>query len=153
MKVLRQLSTLLVLGFVFLGSCKKEEAIDYDSIDAQIIADYLKENNLTAESTSSGLHYIIDTPGTGQKPSNFSYVKMKYRGYLTNGKIFDEATSPVTFRLDQLIQGWQEGIPKFKEGGKGKLLVPSSLGYGSRQTGDIPAHSVLIFDIELEEVL
>jgi len=51
-----------------------------------------------------------------------------------------------------VIQGWQIGLPYFSEGGSGKLLIPSELGYGSQKAGDIPANSVLIFDIQLDSV-
>ena len=141
-----------LLGF---SSCKKSDATveDFTSIDNQIIRTYIKEHNLDADSTASGLYYVIDKPGVGKTPSALSYVKIRYKGYLTSGKIFDEAKQSVTFPLQNLILGWQEGIPKFKEGGQGILLVPSHLGYGDRATSSIPANSVLIFEIKLDEVL
>ena len=54
-----------------------------------------------------------------------------------------------TFLLDDLIEGWKIGIPKYGRGGSGKLLVPSNLGYGPNRIGPIPGNSVLVFDIEL----
>ena len=51
-----------------------------------------------------------------------------------------------------MIQGWDIGIPLFKEGGKGTLLIPSPMGYGPRDMGTIPANAVLEFDIELVKV-
>lgn len=140
--------------FVF-SACngKDDEVTDYRDIDKKIIQDYIIANNLDADSTSSGLYYVIEKPGTGQTPNIYSNVKMKYKGYLTNGTVFDEAKTAVVFPLANLIPGWQEGIPKFKEGGEGILLVPSHLGYGNSATGSIPANSVLIFEITLEEVL
>ena len=60
-----------------------------------------------------------------------------------------EGRDPYTTSLFNTIRGWQQGIPLFKKNGKGKLLVPSHLGYGSRDFGNIPKNSVLIFDIEL----
>lgn len=147
------LAALLPL-FVFFSSCKKQEdEINYDTIDRAKIQEYIKDHNLDADSTSSGLYYVIKKPGIGQTPSLYSNVKIKYKGYLLSGKIFDEAKSPVVLNLSQVIKGWQEGIPKFKEGGEGILLIPSKLGYGGQANGSIPANSVLIFDIELEEVL
>ena len=66
---------------------------------------------------------------------------------------FDQSSSNgITFPLSGVIQGWQEGIPLFKEGGSGILLIPSALGYGSQSVGTIPANSVLIFDINLIDV-
>lgn len=69
---------------------------------------------------------------------------------LKNEKIFDQTTgSPVSFPLQNLIEGWQEGIPKLKKGGKGTFFIPSALGYGPYGSGDIPANAPLIFEIEL----
>jgi len=154
MKVVYYLSFVFMLFLLTFSSCTKdEEVIDYTTIDKKIILDYIKEHNLDADSTSSGLYYVIDNPGVGQTPNITSYVKIRYKGYLTDGIVFDEAKTAVTFPLSGLILGWQEGIPKFKEGGSGLLLVPSHLGYGDRATGSIPANSVLIFEITLDEVL
>jgi FKBP-type peptidyl-prolyl cis-trans isomerase len=52
-----------------------------------------------------------------------------------------------------VISGWTEGIPKFKEGGVGKLFLPSALAYGEQGTNGIPSNSVLVFDIHLIDVL
>ncbi len=101
--MIKHLFVAATVALITLGSCKKEEVVDYDTIDKAIIEEYLEENNITARSTSSGLHYYIENEGSGQRPANYSYVKIKYKGYLTNGRIFDEAKTPATFRLDQLI--------------------------------------------------
>jgi len=153
MKIISILFSLSVTALLFLGSCNKtEEYKDYSEIDKKIIQDYISAHNLTADSTSSGLYYVIDKPGTGQTPSLYSNIRIRYKGMLTSGEVFDEATSAIQLNLSQVITGWQEGIPKFKEGGEGILLIPSGLGYGSQSTGSIPANSVLIFEIKLDEV-
>ena len=143
---------LFVLVFIAISlfSCKKE---DQDKTDHEIISDYIADNNLDAKATGSGLYYVIEEPGTGRQPESNNYVKVAYRGYLANGKVFDESSAAgIKFKLTQVIDGWTEGVPLFKEGGKGKLLIPSKLGYGSQSTSGIPANSVLIFDIELIQV-
>lgn len=140
---------LLLLAF---SSCKKETE-DYTQIDEDIITQYISDNNLTATATGTGLYYVIDTPGTGAQPNGQSTVTVAYKGYLTDGSVFDESPSAgISFALTSVIQGWQEGIPFYKEGGSGILLVPSALGYGSQANSDIPANSVLIFDVNLIEV-
>jgi FKBP-type peptidyl-prolyl cis-trans isomerase FkpA len=102
----------------------------------------------------SGLYYVDEETGTGENPDPTSTVRVAYKGYFTNGEVFDESSSAgITFGLNQVIQGGRVGIPFFKEGGRGKLIIPSGLAYGSRPRSDIPANSVLIFDIELIEVL
>jgi FKBP-type peptidyl-prolyl cis-trans isomerase FkpA len=80
-------------------------------------------------------------------------VVANYKGYLTDGTVFDESKtgSPATFALKTVIPGWQEGLQLIGVKGKIKLLIPSALGYGSTAKTNIPANSVLIFDIELVE--
>ena len=147
---MRFFSHYYIFLFLFaLLSCKK----DLDQIDQQVIEQYILDNNLLAESTSSGLHYIIDNQGSGDQPNSYSTVTIAYTGKLTDGEIFDQSPSTgATFPLYNLIEGWQEGIPLFNEGGSGMLLIPSSLGYGSQEVGNIPKNSVLIFEINLIEV-
>jgi FKBP-type peptidyl-prolyl cis-trans isomerase FkpA len=142
--------TLFVLLLFQINNCKK---IDYEVVDNDIIQQYISDNNLNAESTESGLYYVIDVPGTGENPTISSNVTVAYTGSLTDGSIFDQSNSNgITFPLSGVIQGWQEGIPLFKEGGSGILLIPSALGYGSQSVGSIPANSVLIFDVNLIDV-
>jgi FKBP-type peptidyl-prolyl cis-trans isomerase FkpA len=144
---------ILIILLVTFSSCKKE-VVDYSQIDEDIITQYIADNNLTAIATGTGLYYVIDTPGSGVKPNSQSTVTVAYKGYLTNGSVFDEsANAGISFSLTGVIEGWQQGIPFFKEGGTGVLLIPSALGYGSQATSGIPANSVLLFDIRLIEVL
>ena len=153
MKVLQNVLSIGFIGLVFLGSCvKAEDEVDYVAKDKKIIQDYIASHQLTADSTSSGLYYVVDKVGVGKSPSQYSNIKIRYKGTLTSGQVFDESTTGLNINLSQVIQGWKEGIPKFKEGGEGMLLIPSHLGYGSQATGSIPANSVLIFEIKLDEV-
>ena len=134
-------------------SCKKKDKVDQPAVDEQIITSYISDNNLNAKATGSGLYYVITNPGSGLQPASNSNVTVVYKGTLTNGTVFDQsAAAGATFNLAQVIKGWTEGIPLFKKGGKGTLLIPSALGYGSQATGKIPANSVLIFDISLLDV-
>ena len=144
---------MLILLIVMVNSCKKE-VVDYTQIDEDIITEYIVDNNLTAIATGTGLYYVVDTPGNGTQPNSQSTVTVAYKGYLTNGSVFDESdSSGISFSLTSVIQGWQEGIPYFKEGGSGILLIPSELGYGSQATSGIPANSVLVFEVALIDVL
>ena len=86
--------------------------------------------------------------------NSFSTVRASYSGYFTDGTVFDYSPAAgIEFDLQSVIPGWTEGIPYFKEGGYGKLLIPSALAYGTKGTGGIPPNSVLIFDVALLEVL
>lgn len=153
MKALTSIFSICIVGLVLLGSCKKaEDPVDYVEVDEKIIQDYIAANNLDADSTSSGLYYVMETIGTGKSPSQYSDIQIKYKGYLTNGTVFDESTDGIRINLSSVISGWEEGVQLFKEGGEGILLIPSRLGYGNQEAGDIPANSVLIFEIKLEEV-
>lgn len=138
-----------IMTFVlFSAGCG--EKIDQDVLDQERIERFLADNNLAAQKTASGLHYIIDTEGTGGNPSVTSNVTLYYSGYLLDGTVFDEVVSPanpVTFPLSNTIMGFQEGVQLFQKGGEGTIIIPSSLGYGSRAVGDIPENSVLVFDI------
>ncbi|PKR81663.1 peptidylprolyl isomerase [Brumimicrobium salinarum] len=142
----------LILGLLlFSTACKKKLSSEEQlKADIEIIKDYCKENNLEATETKSGLHYIIEEQGNGNHPFANDNVRVRYKGYTTDNKVFDESDSEgITFNLQNVIKGWTEGIPKFKEGGKGVLLIPSKLAYGEKGNSSIPPNTVLIFDVEL----
>lgn len=140
-----------LLLFVSCGS--DDETLDYKSLNEKEIQDYLLANDLEAEKTATGLYYIVEDQGTGSQPAANSNVRVAYKGYFTNGTVFDQSSPEgVRFNLQQVIKGWTEGITYFKEGGSGLLLVPSHLGYGPANYRSIPGGSVLIFEIKLLEV-
>ena len=143
--------TFLFLAGMALFSCKKDLSFDEQlELDIKKIQDYLTSNGLMAESTASGLHYIIEVEGTGGYPTLDNKVTVFYKAYFLDKEVFDQTgTSPISFPLANVITGWQEGIPLFKKGGKGKLFLPSYLAYGSNPPGGIPKNAVMIFDVEL----
>ena len=147
------LSTLLVLTLFISCSKDTKTVTDYTAKNEQEIKDYLAKNNLTAQRSTSGLYYIINEQGTGTQPTAASNVTVAYKGYFTNGNVFDQSKAEgISLSLNKVIRGWTEGIPYFKTGGSGVLLVPSHLGYGSTNNGPIPGGSVLIFDVKLISV-
>ncbi|MFC1661049.1 FKBP-type peptidyl-prolyl cis-trans isomerase, partial [Gemmatimonadota bacterium] len=106
--------------------------------------------------TSSGLYYQDLVVGTGEEAEAGDEVTVHYTGWLPNGTQFDssEGGDPATFSLNEVIQGWGEGVPGMKVGGKRKLVVPPHLGYGaSGHPAGIPGNAVLVFDVELLDVL
>ena len=110
---------------------------------------FIASKGWKADSLASGIFYVIDEPGTGTaNPTSTSSVTVKYKGYTLDGKIFDQNDAGITFNLGNVIEGWKQGIPLFKKGGKGKLLIPAKLAYYNGTTG-IPPYSVLVFEIEL----
>lgn len=116
---------------------------------------FLEQNKTEegVECSSSGLQWKVLQPGTGTRhPSAKSKVRVHYHGTLTNGKVFDssvERNDPISFRLNQVIPGWTEGVQLMVEGEKRRLFIAPDLGYGNHRAGDIPPGSVLIFDVEL----
>ena len=147
------LTTLILVLFMSCSSDDKKTTTDFRAQNEEEILAYLDANNLTAEKSNSGLYYVINEPGTGAQPTTTDNVTVAYKGYYTNGSVFDESSaSGISFGLQQVIAGWTEGITYFKEGGNGILLIPAHLGYGSSDSRGIPGGSVLIFDVELISV-
>ena len=116
---------------------------------------YISDKKLTdVVTTESGLSYKITQVGTGGNPVSSSNVSCYYKGYLLDGSVFDEqnrnnTTVTPSFSLNGVIDGWTEGIPKIKAGGKALLIIPSRLGYKAEAQANIPANSVLVFEVEL----
>lgn len=149
--------TLIIFPLLFLLACSNDDPEQQRMEDEQRILDYIAENNLDAQEGPEGLYYVIDQPGNGAQPEPSSTVVVHYEGFLLNGTKFDSSYDrgqPATFPLTGVIRGWQLGIPLFREGGRGTLLIPSHLAYGSNPPAGsgIPANAVLRFEVELLEV-
>ncbi len=138
---------LISLALMMLSSCGK----DVDGDNDQEIKDYIHLKGYESEMTSSGLHYVIDEPGTTDKLDVNSTVTVHYTGFYLDDSVFDstDGGDPATFPLANTIEGWIEGIPLFGKGGRGTLFIPSRLGYGSSPPSGVREDAVLIFDIQL----
>ncbi|MCG7372600.1 FKBP-type peptidyl-prolyl cis-trans isomerase [Pseudomonas luteola] len=104
----------------------------------------------------SGLQYEVLVEGQGDKPSRQSHVRTHYHGTLIDGSVFDssyERGQPAEFPVGGVIAGWAEALQLMNVGSKWRLTVPSELAYGAQGVGSIPPHSVLVFDVELLEIL
>ncbi|MEO8796219.1 MAG: FKBP-type peptidyl-prolyl cis-trans isomerase [Daejeonella sp.] len=144
----------LTLGF---SACKKNNSLSPEeqlTKDENLIKEFIAKNNIPAVRHQTGVYYQIIEPGTGSAVfSANTTVNAKYTGRLLNGNVFDQtSTNPISFKLGQVIPGWQIGVPLIQKGGKIRLLIPSGYGYGDQQVRSIPANSVLDFDIELVDV-
>lgn len=147
MKTLFPLIILLGLSY-FFSSCSE----DFRTKDEEKIQQYIQDNNLTAIEAQDGLYYTMDVIGTGAQPSGvYSTVTIHYTGKYMDGTTFETSVggTPFTSTLASVIKGWQYGVPYFKAGGKGKLLIPSHLAYGSTGSGSIGPNEPLVFEIEL----
>ena len=119
---------------------------------------FLLENAKRAGVTvlESGLQYEVLTQGEGAKPSREDNVRTHYHGTLIDGTVFDssyERGQPAEFPVGGVIAGWIEALQLMNTGSKWRLYVPSELAYGGQAAGSIPPHSVLVFDVELLEIL
>ena len=143
---------------------RKEEADKKEREENLKIAnDYLKENKSKegVQSTESGLQYrVITSIESGEPretPTSHSRVKCHYEGKLVDGSVFDssyERENPATFSLEQVIPGWTEGLQLMTVGEKYEFTIPPQLGYGEVGVpGHIPGNSVLIFTVELLEIV
>lgn len=143
-----------MLGSILLfGACKKQA-----DIDEELIQDYIAANSLDAKEGSEGLYYVIEKEGTGLHAAVDDDVTVHYEGFLLDGTKFDSSIDrgkASTFPLSGVIKGWRLGIPLLKEGGKGVLIIPSALAYGANPPygSSIPANAVLVFNVELIDVL
>jgi len=106
--------------------------------------------------TKSGLKYTITHRGKGRKPKKGDLVIVHYTGRLMDGTIFDSSRDrePFAFRLGtgMVIQGWDEGLALLTTGSRATFVIPPDLAYGEREVGPIPAHSTLVFDVELLDI-
>ncbi len=120
--------------------------------------DNLSEEEKNATLQPSGLRYKDTQEGKGPEAKKGDVVEVFYSGTLkVDGKKFDSTDGKPPFRFTlgngEVIKGWDEGVEGMKMGGKRKLWIPASLGYGTRGVGSIPANSDLVFDVELLRIV
>jgi FKBP-type peptidyl-prolyl cis-trans isomerase len=123
------------------------------------VESYLAKNNIKAEKTEKGTYVVINSEGDGPKVDSGKQISVRYTGkLLPSGKEFESNMKgpgdPLKFIVGsgQIIQGWDDGLRKFKKGGKGTLYIPAYLAY-NQQPG--PGHKPfenLIFEVEVADV-
>lgn len=138
-------------------------------VDDKTLLDYFAKNNIKAQKAPGGTYVQILQPGTGGNIDTSVVVKTNYTGRLINGtKAFDSNTDSTFGHVEPflvnmtndpslgspVIKGWNDGLTLLNKGAKAKFFVPSALGYGARGMGqEIPANSILVFDIEVVDIL
>lgn len=164
--MIRLFIVLLSFSFVFSG-CLSDDAGAVLTPEAQleldkvIIEKYLSDNNIEAIYDERGFWYTIDDEGDpdGRVPRANSVITVKYTGkLLSNGNVFDTSIGKeddiTSFQLNNLIKGWQLGLPLMREKAKFTFYFTSGLGYGRSGSGNnIPPNANLIFEIELVRVV
>ncbi len=109
-----------------------------------------------AQKTASGLASRVLRPGTGTAhPHGWDQVTVEYTGWTTDGTMFDTSAAngqPATFKLDQVIAGWTEGLQLMVEGETRRFWLPAKLAYGEKPRPGAPA-GMLVFDVELLKII
>ena len=124
------------------------------AVGREYLVDNAKREGVTV--LPSGLQYEVLVAGEGAKPSREDTVRTHYHGTLIDGTVFDssyERGQPAEFPVGGVIAGWVEALQLMNAGSKWRLHVPSELAYGGQAVGSIPPHSVLVFDVELLDIL
>ncbi|HEX4849374.1 MAG TPA: FKBP-type peptidyl-prolyl cis-trans isomerase [Puia sp.] len=160
------LACALAGSFLFSSCLKKDNGCSYGvdnsmapASEQQKLKDYLDSAGITEVMRDArGFFYTITNAGSGDTAKPCSQITVTYKGWLTNGKLFDQQSNAVFTSLGSLIDGWRQGIPLIKPGGIIKLYIPPSLGYGSKSLPDnygntiVPPNSITIFEISLISV-
>ncbi|HEY4123292.1 MAG TPA: FKBP-type peptidyl-prolyl cis-trans isomerase [Rhizomicrobium sp.] len=161
-KILVALAT-VAFGTVLLTACNQEKEKmaqnqHHDALDAASNQKFLADNAAKdgVIKRPSGLQYRVLHAGDGKTvTSGDDMVTVTYKGWLINGKVFDQTAPGQTakFPAGRLIPGWIEALSLMKEGDEWQLVIPSELGYGARGAGgDIPGNQTLVFDMKLVAV-
>ena len=148
----------LVEAFAFLQKRAEERMAALNDEAAKAGKKFLEENGKKdgVVTTASGLQYEVLVAGEGAKPSADDQVRTHYHGTLIDGTVFDSSYDrgqPAEFPVGGVIPGWVEALQLMGTGSKWRLHVPSELAYGAQAVGSIPPHSVLVFDVELLDIL
>ncbi len=155
---MRSLRWCVLLAFPLLFSACLDRTEVVDSAlqmeeDLAVIDNFLSQNNINAIKDKSGVRYEIQTLGTGGfPPKTDQQIKINYVGKFLGGNTFDEG-GIATELVNKFISGFQLAITTWPAGTKGRMWVPSPLGYGDQQVGTIPPNSILVFEVELQQVI
>jgi peptidylprolyl isomerase/FKBP-type peptidyl-prolyl cis-trans isomerase FklB len=153
----RALLTLLTAGAaVSLAGCGNKKAQENLAASDAFMAQNAKQPGVIT--LPEGLQYKVvkEGPNGGMHPTRADEVKVHYEGKLVDGTVFDssyERGVPASFPLDGLVPAWIIALQRMKAGDEWMLYVPPALGYGAQDKGPIPGNSVMIFRIELIDVL
>jgi len=151
------------LAALALSACGRGEPVlsgEVDEATKKAAQDFLLENGKQegVKTTPTGLQYKVvkaSTIADAVSPDSNDLVRVHYEGTLTDGEVFDssfERGTPAVFSPDQVVPGWTEALQMMKPGDEWLLYVPPALGYGDRPAGPIPAHSVLVFRLQMLDV-
>ncbi len=139
--------SLLLSGLLLLPGCERTE---------QGISQMPNLDEITFDTSDSGLMYSILESGEGESPDPENLIVAHYSGWLTDGRLFDKSygLEPIRFRLGmgRVIPGWEEAIAMMTPGEHRLLVIPPELAYGDQSRENIPANSTLVFYVHLISV-
>jgi FKBP-type peptidyl-prolyl cis-trans isomerase len=148
----------------------EEDQIRGEAEEAEQLAAYISEQGITARPNDDGVYVIVTTRGTGAVATRGKTIQMNYVGRFLDGTVFDTSLetvarendlftfgreyTPLQFAIGvgQVIPGMDNALVDMRVGTKATLIIPSNMGYGSRNQGTIPAFSTLVFDVEIVSV-
>ena len=138
-----------------MGTARQQQSVEKEKAASK---DFLEQSAKAsgAKEMPSGLIYTEMKAGEGSSPGPTDVVKVHYHGTLRDGTVFDSSVkrgAPAEFPLNRVIACWTEGVGMMKPGGKSKLVCPPDIAYGDRGTPNIQGGSVLIFEVELLEIV
>lgn len=151
--------SMLLVGVLMIVSCAEDS--DQIFMEQKVeIEEYIAEKGWTNveeildnNGDSTGIMFYLEEDGNSvDAPTQNSTVTVHYEGRLLDDSKFDSSFDrgqSSTFSLSNVITGWTLGIPKFRRGDKGYLVIPSKYAYGSQARTGIPSNSVLVFYIEM----
>jgi FKBP-type peptidyl-prolyl cis-trans isomerase FkpA len=131
------------------GSYSDDELATFD----KKIDKHLKKKNIECEKSASGLYYEILEEGEGEFVQFTNKVLVKYKGTFLNGDVFDEQTEPVEMAVSEQINAWKELMLQLKKGSKAYMVAPPQLGYGEYKIEKVPPNSILVYELEIVDVL
>ena len=138
----------------YFQSMQMKDAEESNVENNKFLAENAKQSGVIT--TESGLQYKVITEGTGPKPTEADIVKVHYHGTLLNGDVFDSSVQrgePAEFPLGNVIRGWVDGVQLMPVGSKYIFWIPADLAYGPAGSGHQLAGKLLIFEVELLEIV
>lgn len=138
-----------LVAALLLAACNLNDFRNRPVSDPNAFATALDVRPKELVTTATGLRYRDLAPGSGPEAKPGDTLQVRYSGWLTNGTSFDSGVYTFPLGRRRVIDGWDQGLDGMRVGGRRKLVIPPTLGYGAQDMGVIPPNSTLVFDVEL----
>lgn len=146
-----ELQTLIARAQALVQQKNQAETDDRMAKQEEFFANIKKDPSV--KTTESGLAYKVIKQGTGETPAAGDNVGLSYTGRLYDGTVFDSSEdNVVTFTPEQTVPGFCEALMLMNPGSEYEVYIPAELGYGARPKGSIPANSLLVFNIKVDNI-